>query len=200
MHAPYILEENQLTYVSRLSLTILAAAGITLFSGALFYLGFVPGPNPDAATPGTVPQTKTYVDPMHLFSFQYPEDGHIDTVSNDDSDVVFLTRADQILEIHITPSDSTTLTASDIREDAGDALVAGVTRSLLAARIPLLQADIAISDLGPIPHAWFLRHGYRYQLMVNQRARPLLDQVLTSWCFQDEPIPVGQLCAGKPTP
>jgi hypothetical protein len=190
--------------VSRLTLTILAAAGITLFSGVLFYWGTVSRPEAVTAVadaPTTNPHTTTYYRNVdHSFSFRYPADATITSFSDGNTEVFTLTLPGETLELQITPSDSPRLTEADIREGVGADVIHGLTTSLLALGIPLLRADVLLPDLGPIPHAWFLRRGYQYQVMANRQGRDLLDTFLAGFCFQDVPLPADQPCAGKPTP
>jgi hypothetical protein len=61
----------------------------------------------------------------------------------------------------------------------------------IAYNVPLVRARSRDSELGDLTQAWFIRKGFRYQLTATQAADRILDQVLATWCLQDEPLMPG---------
>jgi hypothetical protein len=142
------------------------------------------------------PATKTYRDPDHLFFFDYPANAILRTSATENTDVVVLTDNEQELEIQIAPTTAAAVTVQQIVTELGASLLGTPSYTKIAYNVPLVRARSRDPELGDLTQAWFIRHGSRYQLTVQQPAEPLLDQVLSTWCLVDEPL-LDTLCVPR---
>jgi hypothetical protein len=157
--------------MSRLTLTILAAAGITLFTGVWFLVHTSALADENAQATAGTELTQAYSDPTYGFSFRYPADLSL-TVEAITSigHIVFGEQPDGTTALMIVaasyPLDAT-LTEEDIRS-ANDlsSLDGAIERTTIAGGIPAFSLRLRSGPLGDTHALLFAYRGIFYQLLL----------------------------------